>query len=809
MKKIFFAILCSTAVISCAKDVVITADQEAITFENAFVDNATKAAYDGSYNNSNLSEFQVYATITGTGSNEGTANIFEGERVVKGNSLGQGVNWSYATANTQYWIPGNDYQFRAIAEGNVAGVTEVAANAYGMATAINLLDASAQKDILVAEHSVTNYTKPQSGSPAPVAFTFDHILAKAKFTVKNTITTDNGYSYKVYNLSVNGIAKNGVYTFGAGWAEAATRQNYDLAFGHAVATGTEAGVAEPANIAYNGSMESNYDRLLVPTVAEELNVTFTYELLKGDVVIDTQDKSLNTGALTLVSGSSYNFVISLGNPGDPIQFDVEKVNDWDQTVDISTDPIEVATAMELIAAIENGNDVVLTQDINLDVTRAPSPLVISKNVVLDGNGYTLTSTASRAINVSGADNVVIKNATIVATGERAINVIQNTKNVYIENVTATAANYTVNVAGSASGAKVTIKDSDLTGLNVVNVGGSDVVVEVHNTKILCNDQTDIEPYSALALNKDAVNSSIKATNCELVVLGDSFGGSNTAAGSTIEFVNCTGTTTVRDAKFAIVYGNYHYSFSTFENALSKALAGETILVTKDLELSGSEMHVPADKNIVVDLNGKTVTVKSLDPIKNRGTMTLKNGRVVADNSENTRRCVYNYGTMIIEDVEFVQTYNKKGAAINNEGKMTLNDVTVDAVYYSVWAKGANVETVINGGSFTTTNVIGLEGGHAYAILTSGGAKLTVNNAEVTGNHGVVCAYDEGSVATINSGKFTLASPSFTEGGNSSWVFYAALKGEVKYNEAACELVVPASKTNGVNTTEEEGKITKF
>lgn len=590
MKKILFAILCAGAAMGCAKEVVINADKEAITFESAFVDKPTKAAYDGSYNTDNLTEFQVYATIAGTGSNEGTANIFQGERVVKGSSLGQGVNWSYATANTQYWIPGNNYQFRAIADGNVENETKVVVDAYGMATSINLLDASAQNDILVAEHSVTNYTKPQSGAPAPVAFTFDHILAKAKFTVKNTITTDNGYSYKVYNLSINGIAKNGVYTFGAGWAEAAPRQNYDLAFGHAVATGTEAGVAEPTNIPYNGSMESNYDRLLVPTVAENLNVTFTYELLKDGVLIDTQDKSLNTGALTLLSGSSYNLVISLGNPGDPIQFDVEKVNDWDERAPIIIEPIEVASAQELSAAIKNGENVILTQDI---------------------------------------------------------------------------------------------------------------------------------------------------------------------------------------------------------------------------ELTGAEMLVAADKNVIADLNGKTITVKALDPIKNLGTMALKNGKVVADNSENTRRCVYNYGTMIIEDVEFVQTYNKKGAAINNEGKMTLNNVTVDAVYYSVWAKGANVETVINGGSFTTTNVIGLDGGHAYAILTSGGAKLTVNNAEVTGNHGVVCVYDEGSVATINSGKFTLASPSFTPDGNSSWVFYASLKGEVKYNEAACELVVPASKTNGVNIAEDEGKITTF
>ena len=191
MKKIFFAILCASAVISCAKEVVITADQEAITFESAFVDKATKAAYDGSYNNTNFNEFQVYATITGAGTGEGTANIFNGERVVKGATLGQGVNWSYATANTQYWIPGNNYQFRAVADGHVETVTEVVTDTYGMATAINLLDASAQKDILTAQYNVTNYTKPQNGTPDPVAFTFAHVLSKAKFTVKNTIDTNN------------------------------------------------------------------------------------------------------------------------------------------------------------------------------------------------------------------------------------------------------------------------------------------------------------------------------------------------------------------------------------------------------------------------------------------------------------------------------------------------------------------------------------------------------------------------------------------------------------------------------------------
>ena len=335
MKKILFTILCAGAVLSCAKEEVITAEQEAITFENAFVDNATKAAYDGSYNNSgNFTEFQVYATITGTGSNEGTANIFKGERVVKGASLGQGLHWSYATANTQYWIPGNNYQFRAIADGNVENVTSVTFNEFGMATAINLLDASAQKDILTAEHFVTNYTKPQSGTPAAVAFTFAHVLSKAKFTVKNTVETNNGYSYKVTNVALNDLAKNGVYTITDGatgtWAAAATPATYRLSFGDVTVEGkaveTEAVVAD---IKYKKSAESNFDRLLIPGT-QTLKISFSYGLYKDGVLIDAQDKTITAENITLDAAKAYNFVISLGNPGEPIQFDVLTVTDWDK-----------------------------------------------------------------------------------------------------------------------------------------------------------------------------------------------------------------------------------------------------------------------------------------------------------------------------------------------------------------------------------------------------------------------------------------------------------------------------------------------
>ena len=326
MKKALIAVLALAAVACNKAEIVEQSPANAITFESVFVDNATKAAYDGSYNKDNLAMFEVYATITGEEGN--TANIFKKETVVKGNSLGQGVNWSYSSGNTQYWVPGNKYSFRAIADGNVLNVTEVVTDRYGMATAINLLDASAQKDILTAQYNVDNYTTPQSGLPSPVAFTFAHILSKVKFTVRNTVETNNGYSYKVSNISMNRIAKNGVYTFGTGWAPATVPATYDLSFGNAVATGTETG-AEATDIPYNSSMESNYDRLLIPGTNQVFKITFDYQLLKDGIVIDTKtEEDITTGNLELKPGHAYNFIFSLGNPGDPIQFDLETVTGW-------------------------------------------------------------------------------------------------------------------------------------------------------------------------------------------------------------------------------------------------------------------------------------------------------------------------------------------------------------------------------------------------------------------------------------------------------------------------------------------------
>ena len=324
MKRLFLTLAAVATMVSCSKDDIVSqSSQQAIAFADAFVENSTRAI-DNSYTNNNLSEFEVYGTITNK-SNQ-TANIFKQELVSKNSFTTDndtGDTWKYSAANTQYWIAGNTYNFKAVVDGNIENVTSVTTDTNGMPTAIELKDASQQKDILYAEQLNESYT---SGDKT-VSFTFDHLMAKAKFTVNNAITTNSGYSYKVKDVKITNAVKCATYTIGTGWASAANG-TYELDFGDIVAADADAATTV-IDLAYNTSGVSNYERLLIPNVTTGFTVSFTCELYKSSVLIDTQTKTIAADNLTIQPGNAYNFVISLGNPGEPIKFTVTKVNEWD------------------------------------------------------------------------------------------------------------------------------------------------------------------------------------------------------------------------------------------------------------------------------------------------------------------------------------------------------------------------------------------------------------------------------------------------------------------------------------------------
>lgn len=316
MKKILFAILCAGAVISCAKEEIVTADYEAISFENAFVDNATKALDNYTITKSDLGTFYVWGTTQRPGVDE-IVPIFVKEAV---SSTDNGATWNYAASSTQYWIPGNAYVFAAVKNYESVGLVK------GVPATI-VYDAATQKDLLY--DGATAEGKAASHN-APVAFTFEHLLSKAYFTVKNEMSAANVlYSYRVSNIAINNAVKKATYTISTEkWADAT--ESYTTNFGN-VNGEADADTAEAVKIfAGTTNYTSHYSRLLIPakySTTNKLNITCTIETLYGDAVIDVNNYNKDID-FTFVKGHAYNFILTLQNPGNEIEFTVLPVNEW-------------------------------------------------------------------------------------------------------------------------------------------------------------------------------------------------------------------------------------------------------------------------------------------------------------------------------------------------------------------------------------------------------------------------------------------------------------------------------------------------
>ena len=327
MKKSILAITALALMLaSCSQDETIeVTTREAITFGNAFIENSTRAV-DNSYNNDGFNApFHVYGTIT---NKEGeTANLFNQELVKKENG-----NWVYNEENTQYWIPGNTYNFTAIVDGNVRGASEVQTDKNGMPVSIKLTDASKQLDILYAKSEERIYNL---GVPAEeVAFTFDHMMAKAVVTVENEIETDNGYSYKVREIKMR-AQKSASYDIKKGyWTD--HNEEYALEFGNITDNPIHTSESKDASyIDFNGQEQSAFARLLIPSGKNEktkIGLKFKFELYKDRVLIESGIKEAQA-EVQIEKGCSYNFLIKLGNPGEPIKFSVDKVNGWSENTE--------------------------------------------------------------------------------------------------------------------------------------------------------------------------------------------------------------------------------------------------------------------------------------------------------------------------------------------------------------------------------------------------------------------------------------------------------------------------------------------
>lgn len=329
MKKLLFAAAAIVAMASCATDDVVSRPAgAAIEFNDAFVENSTRAA---DINAENLTNFGVYGSVVNSSNQQGM--IFANQVVTKTAS-------GYTYNPAQYWIAGAKYDFVAFAPyQSGADATWTYAPAVGTAAENGTITfdnakAGANQDFLFA---ATSCETPASitTAPAPVAFTFNHMLSRVKLSFTNGFQSNGNIKLVVKNVHITNTAAVGTLSVAkaesataaavaADWTTVATNNNLDVTFGD---------VAAAAQLAEAGSGSTTH--FYVIPAEREYNITFDVDLYQAGVHLDTYNRSAKV-TVDFTRGMSYDLKATLNqtNTSDegqlyPIEFTVTGVEKWD------------------------------------------------------------------------------------------------------------------------------------------------------------------------------------------------------------------------------------------------------------------------------------------------------------------------------------------------------------------------------------------------------------------------------------------------------------------------------------------------
>ena len=635
MKKILLVALAAVGMAACVQnEELAVSNGNAIKFDNVYVDNATKTAIDGSYTaaKGNLDHFNVWATI---GNGGVSTNIFENLAVTKVNGA-----WTYDASLTQYWIPGNYYEFVGVVDGTVATTTDDCKLPVTIST--NLEN---QKDVLYA-WAERNYTA--NSTPEAVHLNFKHLLAKIKFEVQNTIPAEmSEYTYTVESIDIQNADKNGVYTItdrktGAG--EWVADDDYVAEYGCATNDNTTV-----ANLAIGDSAESNYEYLVLPQNDKELHIKVKYTIHKGNWSTEFTKNVVTT--LDIEQNKAYKFILALGAPGAAIEFDAE-VKGWELPTDlpIEESTVVTSTAAELKEALTgDASVIVLENDINLDdlVSRAADDVTLTvaadKTFTINLNGYKLSATSTQSGNremflVKG--NLTIKNGTIEYEhvgenmGWSAMTTIFDITAGGVVNLDGVTAK---NLGGSDMAfvahlnnwGEVTLNvenstlESNYVAVRVFNSGYDKNNVAIHNSTLKGGN------YAFWVHNYTAADLGSKFEAHKALLNFDIFNGTNTFVGKN--------NTPIR---FGMTNSLYFGVVSTEAEFAEILAAGWSVILANDIVLE-EPLKLANENNAVINLNGHTISATdsatgSYGLITNQGNLNVVGPGKLAVKATNNR-----------------------------------------------------------------------------------------------------------------------------------------------------------------------------
>ena len=191
-------------------------------------------------------------------------------------------------------------------------------------------------------------------------------------------------------------------------------------------------------------------------------------------------------------------------------------------------------------------------------------------------------------------------------------------------------------------------------------------------------------------------------------------------------------------------------YETIEGAISEAKDGGTITLLQDV----TDVTIPENYIVTIDLNGKTISSTNNHTVTNKGTLTVI-GTGTVTNTVNGKAALCNNGTAYLNGGSFVRNDSSGNSyyTIVNHGTMTIDGATVsndntlascvENGWYSVEDVTGTATLIVKNGTITgglnavkndNASVLDVQGGaitndKQYAIMNYGIA--TVSGGEIT------------------------------------------------------------------------------
>lgn len=174
--------------------------------------------------------------------------------------------------------------------------------------------------------------------------------------------------------------------------------------------------------------------------------------------------------------------------------------------------------------------------------------------------------------------------------------------------------------------------------------------------------------------------------------------------------------------------NKDKEYASLRDALGDANDGDTITILKDCELSNGYDSIRVLKSITLDLNGCTMTLKSLISVQNYATFTIQNGETTGGIKVGYKNVFegLNGTTVKLIGVKITEAdTTEKGRLFNATSGSNFIVENCDITWSGI--------CVFNGDSATIKNTrMELTGSNDAFIMNSSSSKLEIINSTITG-----------------------------------------------------------------------------